>query len=534
MQRAPQFLIPEDRSHRSWGEALAAIWETDPPVQSVGLDPSRLWPRYHRPVPGLFSSFLLHFSIVLLLVRLPSSLFIVQPTESRKMEEHRVEHIVYILHPRDLADYFPTVKPSGPGGKPGQGSQPKSPPALSGTVFHPTLTIISNPPNPDNARQTIVQPSSPHDLKIPTEVRLPNVLIGEVPPAPLPQRPAQPLAPAPPAVESPIVPPSPAAPPLSVASDLALPLPPNPLPDPALAVPPPPPPSPTAEPAKAEAMAPSELLSLSVNPAPAGESVALPPGNRLGAFSVSPQGGKEGSPGGVVGGDQRGGVGGKDMGGDASTGTGPGSAGGGGGGGAGAAPSEGVSASGAKNGNEDNILPSFFASTLVYPVTPPPPRHPAMLVMAGPVGGGGLQVYDVLKGGRIYTIYLPMPGRNWILQYCAHSSPARSQAQPSHSLEIRLGPGIVPPSAEEQFDFHRPPLSKSALNGHEMVILQGVIREDGSVGELKVLRGIIETVDQAALAAFSRWKFTPAQESNKPIEVEVLVGIPVTEPGEQQ
>jgi TonB family protein len=101
-------------------------------------------------------------------------------------------------------------------------------------------------------------------------------------------------------------------------------------------------------------------------------------------------------------------------------------------------------------------------------------------------------------------------------------------------VEIRLGPGIVPPSAEQQFDFHRPPLSNSALNGTEMIILQGVIREDGSVGELKVLRGIIETVDQAALAAFSRWKFTPAQESNKPIEVEVLVGIPVTEPGEQQ
>jgi TonB family protein len=63
-----------------------------------------------------------------------------------------------------------------------------------------------------------------------------------------------------------------------------------------------------------------------------------------------------------------------------------------------------------------------------------------------------------------------------------------------------------------------------------MIILQGVIREDGSVGELKVLQGFHETVDQAALAAFSRWKFRPAQRSTKPIAVEILVGIPVILP----
>jgi TonB family protein len=153
-----------------------------------------------------------------------------------------------------------------------------------------------------------------------------------------------------------------------------------------------------------------------------------------------------------------------------------------------------------------------------------------MVVTAGPAGGGGLQVYGVLKGGKIYTIYLPMPGKNWILQYCAHDSPAASQVQQPRSVEIRLDPGILPPSALEQFDFHRPPMSKSAADAKGMIILQGVIREDGSVGELRVLQGLLETVDQAALAAFSRWKFVPARRSNKPIAVEVLVGIPVILP----
>jgi TonB family protein len=153
-----------------------------------------------------------------------------------------------------------------------------------------------------------------------------------------------------------------------------------------------------------------------------------------------------------------------------------------------------------------------------------------MVVTSGPTGGGGLQLYGVLKGKKIYTIYLPMPDKNWILQYCARESSAASQDRERPSVEIRLESPIVPPAAVEQFDFRRPPVSESDANRRETIILQGVIGEDGSVGELKVLQGLHETVDQAALAAFSRWKFRPAQRSMKPIAVEILVGIPVILP----
>ena len=152
-QQAPQFLVRKGPSHRLIGQALAAIWETDPPVQSIGLQHARAWPKDHRSVPGFFSSFLLHFSVVFLLARLPVSIYLVQPSKAR---EHRTEQMVYVLHPLNLADYFPVLKPSGPGGKPGQGSRPERPPARGGTIFHPKLTIISNPPHPDNSRQTIV------------------------------------------------------------------------------------------------------------------------------------------------------------------------------------------------------------------------------------------------------------------------------------------------------------------------------------------------------------------------------------------
>ncbi len=150
-----------------------------------------------------------------------------------------------------------------------------------------------------------------------------------------------------------------------------------------------------------------------------------------------------------------------------------------------------------------------------------------MLVTAGPAGGGGLHLYGVLKGGKIYTVYLPMPGRNWILQYCTRDDPDPSQLRPHSSIEVRLGPGLVPPFAEEQFDFHRPPLSKDRAK--DTIILRGVIREDGSVGELEILQGVVEKIsDQAALAAFGRWKFKPALREGKPVTIEILVGIPAS------
>ena len=545
-QEGKQFSARKGRIRR----ALASIWEKDPPVQEIGLGHTRAWPRGRRSLPGLFTSSLLHFSVVLLLVRLPIALLLGRP----KLAD-RTERVVYMLHPLTFPGFFPTLKPPGPGGKPGQGSRPDRPPARGSTVFHPSLTIISNPPRPDNSRQTILQPSSPPHLKIPYEIRLPNILIGTLTPPPPARRPPLPPVPAPKPIERPIVVPTRAATPTppAPAPALALVTPTNPLQNPALPVAVPPPPTPPPQPSESsQAKTLDELdmrknpagraglLSLSVEPAVSAGTVALPLGNREGAFSVSPAGGKEGSPGGVPNGDALGGgSGGKGPAGDASTGLGPGNTGGGGGnqgepGEASATgttgPSDNVSISGSPNSNSDDVLSAFFAATTVYPVAPPPPRRPMMVVTTGPVGGGGLEVYRVLKGGKIYTIYLPMPGKNWILQYCAHEGSAGDLNQQHPSVEFKVESPIVPPAALEQFDFHRPPVAESEACRKEMIILQGVIREDGSVGDLKVFKGLIGAADQAALTAFGRWKFRPAQRSNKPIAVEILVGIPVLLP----
>ena len=59
-----------------------------------------------------------------------------------------------------------------------------------------------------------------------------------------------------------------------------------------------------------------------------------------------------------------------------------------------------------------------------------------------------------------------------------------------------------------------------------MIVLHGVIHEDGSVSDLVVVQGLDPVSDAAAYAAFSRWKFKPALRAGTPVSVEILVGIP--------
>jgi len=134
----------------------------------------------------------------------------------------------------------------------------------------------------------------------------------------------------------------------------------------------------------------------------------------------------------------------------------------------------------------------------------------------------------VLHAEKIYTIYLPMPGKNWILQYCAHDD-LSGRAPASRVVQIHLELPLTSPRAVDQFDFHRPRVTQDAPDA--MLILHGLIHADGAVGNLEVLHGLEPSIDAAALAAFARWKFTPAVRAGSPVAVEILVGIPAVEPG---
>lgn len=166
--------------------------------------------------------------------------------------------------------------------------------------------------------------------------------------------------------------------------------------------------------------------------------------------------------------------------------------------------------------------------TMVFPVEASAPsiRQNALVISAGPIGGGGTNVYGALNCGKIYSIFLPMPGKNWSLQYCSKFATAAKKSSEARSAVIQLDTGLTPPYVDlaHRFDFKRIPVPVE--KSHRSIVLKGVIAVDGTVQHLGVYQGVVPEMDEAARIAFSRWQFKPALKDGKPVEVEILVGIP--------
>jgi Gram-negative bacterial TonB protein C-terminal len=184
----------------------------------------------------------------------------------------------------------------------------------------------------------------------------------------------------------------------------------------------------------------------------------------------------------------------------------------------------GPGASGEVGGMLDPTLPM----SMVYPIAAPAlnVRRNTLVISAGPIGGGGLNVYGALNCGKIYSIFLPMPGRNWSMQYCDKSANAGKSAPAARSGMVYLEKPLVPPDVDlaHRFDFKRIPIPPE--KSHRSIILKGVIAIDGTVQEVTVYQGVAPEMDEAARIAFSRWKFKPAMQDGKAVAVEILVGIP--------
>ena len=57
------------------------------------------------------------------------------------------------------------------------------------------------------------------------------------------------------------------------------------------------------------------------------------------------------------------------------------------------------------------------------------------------------------------------------------------------------------------------------------VVLEIVIKSDGSVGDVTLLRGLGFGLDERAIAAVQNWRFAPARRLNAPVDVIVEVEV---------
>ena len=534
LARVPGFVVSSDSGFWRWAGSLKTVLARVPSsrVDGYALRQPAFRRRYFRGRSWTMS-LAFHGAAILLIVyahqQFPDS---VSAFDSAVPQP---EIIYYRVPVQQLPKTLPHISPPGPGGRPLSGRLPLVAPAAGSTTSQNVLTMVTKAARPDNSHQTIIQPASPPDLKITVDLKLPNIILGkplEAPKAPLQfnAAAAKPMEkerqssadPAPTLAENSTNPvmafltPSTFKPsmPVPVASGAA---------------------QRKSTSGNGNVEAPNvtatsgdsaTLAVISTDPAAFanGADIMLPPGNRYGEFSTATDN-AIGTPGGERSGAVGGGPGSAGKGGDGSSGPGRASSGGGS-----ISLAEGpVTINGVgTNSVGSGLLGAALSQGTIYPV----PvafniRKNSLVISAGPIGGGGLNAYGALNCGRIYTIFLPMPGKNWTMQYCAQDAPKPAETTAPATV-AHFGEGVVPPQADAKFDFKRLPVPVDKMG--KQIILKGVLRADGLIDALEVYQTVLPEMDDNARLAFSQWKFKPALREGKPIPVQVLVGIPAVVP----
>lgn len=126
---------------------------------------------------------------------------------------------------------------------------------------------------------------------------------------------------------------------------------------------------------------------------------------------------------------------------------------------------------------------------------------------------------------RVYTIYINMPNLtsqsgSWVLRFAElgnASTAAAGGAADNYPLAAPVPIRKVDP---------RYPAAARRQGVEGTVSLYGIIRSDGSVANVQVVRSLHRELDQSAVAAFQRWVFAPGHKNGTAVNLEVVVEIP--------
>lgn len=257
------------------------------------------------------------------------------------------------------------------------------------------------------------------------------------------------------------------------------------------------------------------VIALSASPVPPAPVVEVPKGNLAASVAISPEGKGTGSgagsgaaPGGPADGGDRGGSGKNSVGISISGGN--------------PKPNAGISGLG---GAAKLSLPKTSA---MYKrpdpsaaIEDPPARTGAPNFAALPPGAPPEKIFE---SHRTYSMNVNMPNLNsvtgsWVIHFAE-----------LHQLGIASLPGEVnAPSPTRKVDPKYPQdMVKEHVEGE--VILYGVIRPDGNVDSIQVVRKLDPQLDANAVAAFQQWKFEPAMKNGQPVALEAIVHIPFKGP----
>ena len=132
----------------------------------------------------------------------------------------------------------------------------------------------------------------------------------------------------------------------------------------------------------------------------------------------------------------------------------------------------------------------------------------------------GAKPEQLLGGKKIYTLYVNMPNLDsatgsWILNF------SELRADGSHLVSTNLAAPVPLKKVDPKYP---PTLAADRVEGE--IVLYGVIRKDGSIDSVQLVRGLDPVLDANSMSALAQWKFRPATREDAPVELEAIVHIP--------
>jgi len=131
----------------------------------------------------------------------------------------------------------------------------------------------------------------------------------------------------------------------------------------------------------------------------------------------------------------------------------------------------------------------------------------------------------VFGGRRFYSVTLNMPnlnsagGGSWVIRFAELNH--ESGPQEASALQAAISQPMATRKVDPAY-----PIQLMRENVAGTVILYAVIHADGTVGNVRVLRGVDDRLDRFASEAVAQWKFDPATKNGAPVDVEATFQIP--------
>jgi hypothetical protein len=171
----------------------------------------------------------------------------------------------------------------------------------------------------------------------------------------------------------------------------------------------------------------------------------------------------------------------------------------------------GISVSGGKN---IITLPSFGSTpepSAMERAATPKSLGNGITVIAGPRAGGALNLYGVLKGDRVYTIYINTKIGTAVMQFADPSSvghPSANQLTAPRALRAEA------------------PVDRLA-GKHGKLLIACDLDRNGMLKNARILKSDDSVAAKHMLEALSGWKFAPAFRGKEPVEVTAILGFGV-------